>query len=273
MMDGSERDAGAIDKACLKRAIVIDRLSAVRRAEFTRRKQELKTQIKDGTTTAAAALEALRSLLAELQSHDREDYIADQIPREFLKPFDLGKAKNPFASKQVLHWGALEDPDGEIPQPPPWERGIVAMGRTGTAKTRTILALVRELHMSEGQEFRYVRVSDIAARVGVLAPRHGDELEEYVQELSTVPILILDDLQDIKFTNRTAQELKRIIDYRYASGGELLMFLTSQIPGDELVAKFAAENPDLRSVAEGIVRRLMDCCQTIDFDYMPETEH
>ena len=100
--------------------------------------------------------------------------------------------------------------------------------------------------------------------VRTMAIGNVKQLESELGELAYTEMLFIDDLHQAKFTPRYAEELMRIIEKRYSMGSATL--ITCQVPGEALVRKLAGDNPQLREVAEAIVRRIRDMCEPIDFD-------
>jgi len=248
-------------------------LSEANGREFDAKKRQAVADIRTEKVTLTKAIDELDELLRNLLCWQRDEYIRSQVPSEFLRPLDREEMLNPFATDQVMAWWEPEyDADGE-----PLDRyvnnlrrGIVAFGKTGTGKTRAILSRLCQVYAEDGsdQRFEFVRIVDFAAKVRLLAPRRGDELEDYIVRLSDAPILFLDDLHQAKLTPRYAEELFRVVDTR--SSDELPLFVTCQMAGPALVEKLTSDNSELRPTAEAIVRRLRDHCHPIDFDYYPK---
>ena len=54
----------------------------------------------------------------------------------------------------------------------------------------------------------------------------------------------------------------RVVDTRTSSDGELLLFVTCQMPG---------KDEAMLPAAQAIVRRLRDYCIGVDFDFIPKS--
>jgi DNA replication protein DnaC len=80
----------------------------------------------------------------------------------------------------------------------------------------------------------------------------------FIEELIRVDVLMLDDLDKAKFTERTEAELFEVIDARTAHGRPILASLNAA--GDALAAML----PEHRGLP--IVRRLRDYCRNVEFD-------
>jgi hypothetical protein len=250
---------------------IVAELSRQRRSCFCSERDQLTERIREGEVSATIATKLLLAWAEPVLREERLEYVRSQIPAAFLAPLDRAKMANPFATDQVMTWWTLDKDKSDEPPDEYIEnlgRGILAFGSTGSGKTRSILARLAEVYVEEDSDrkFEFVRTVDLSAQVRRLAPRRGDELEEYIQRLSTVPVLFLDDLHQSKLTPRYAEELFRIVDTR-TSSDELPLFVSSQMPGVQLIEKLAGDNPDLRLTAEAILRRLREFCHSIDFDY------
>jgi len=89
-------------------------------------------------------------------------------------------------------------------------------------------------------------------------------LREDMQEMAKTEWLFIDDLHQVKFTPRYAEELFKLIDNRYRDGMGVLA--TCQVPGEALVKKLTGDNKQLEETARAIVRRIRDMCRAVDFD-------
>lgn len=77
--------------------------------------------------------------------------------------------------------------------------------------------------------------------------------------------MFLDDFDVAKFHPKYAEALYRLIDYRVSE--ELPILLTTQTTADEFVERVAGRNRHLKCLAQGIVGRLRESCDCIDFGH------
>lgn len=134
-------------------------------------------------------------------------------------------------------------------------RGLLLTGPTGTGKTRTAFAILQQLHM-KGEK---IAVLDCVTFAHECAARFSDGRgEAWVNGLSKIQILFLDDFDKAKFTERVEAELFGIIERRIANC--LPIVITTQKVGDGIVSKFSD-----RSRGEAVVRRLREFCQVVIF--------
>jgi DNA replication protein DnaC len=191
------------------------------------------------------------------------DIVLDAIPLEFQKPIDFNKLPNKSAFNRVMEY--LDDviEGGDELYPP----GLVAFGGTGTGKTRAIFHMIKEaVKRSRGNpsDIRIKRACDLADEIRSLSLHDPGELREDMQEMAKTEWLFIDDLHQVKFTPRYAEELFKLIDNRYRDGMGVLV--TCQVPGEALVKKLTGDNKRLEETARAIVRRIRDMCRAVDFD-------
>ena len=186
------------------------------------------------------------------------------FPLEYTRRVDLEKLPNKRAFEEVM--GRLDE-SWNLGAGGGKKYGIVAFGKTGTGKTRSIYELINrglEINWWFCRDVQIVSAPNLAAKVRHLARSDVDLLEKDLDKLKYASVLFLDDLHQAKFTSRYAEELMRLIEARY---NQLeTTFITCQVPGDALVRKLIGDNSQLRGTAEAIVRRIRDMCEPIDFD-------
>jgi DNA replication protein DnaC len=192
-----------------------------------------------------------------------EWWVSRNVPSEYGYPVDLKKLPNKRAFDEVM--GFVRDYDAWLDQGK--KDGIVAFGKTGAGKTRSIYQLI--MTSVKGNFFRCSDIQvtsapDLASKVRTMAIGNAKQLEYDLEKLAWSEYLFIDDLHQAKFTPRYAEELMRIIEKRYSAGNST--FITCQVPGVALVKKLTGDSPQLREVAEAIVRRIRDMCEPIDFD-------
>lgn len=80
--------------------------------------------------------------------------------------------------------------------------------------------------------------------------------------------LFIDDLDLPKFNTRYAEELYRLIDIRVAN--RLSVVATMRTIGNRFIEKVAGKrSSDLIDIAQAIVARLRETCDSVDFDFDP----
>jgi DNA replication protein DnaC len=189
---------------------------------------------------------------------------ADNFPTEYKLSIDLERLPNKRAFDEVMSFHDKSKGDGAGGKK---KYGIVAFGKTGTGKTRSIYELISralETDLWDCHEVQIVSAPNLAAKVRHLAMSDVDLLEKDLDKLKYARVLFLDDLHQAKFTPRYAEELMRLIEARYNQ--QETTFITCQVAGDALVRKLSGDNSQLRGTAEAIVRRIRDMCEPIDFD-------
>lgn len=134
----------------------------------------------------------------------------------------------------------------------PGPRGIGLVGTSGICKTRTVFAIMRRHHMAG---LRCEAIS--AAKFSKLAvdqfsndnSRRGESLAK-LESCQTARILILDDLEKARFSDRYEMELYNLLEHRTSE--HLPILWTANTIGDDLAAMFTPERQ------EPIMRRLVD---------------
>jgi DNA replication protein DnaC len=137
----------------------------------------------------------------------------------------------------------------------PGPRGIVMFGPSGQAKTRLMHMLLRRLVLEGGVRALCYR-----------APKLGRMIEDsfvsdfghstLIRELSTVPVLAIDDLGKERLTMRVESDLFDVFESRTMRG--LPLIITSNHVGDRLIKRFN----DVET-GEAIVRRIREFCEPI----------
>ncbi|SVC87289.1 uncharacterized protein METZ01_LOCUS340143, partial [marine metagenome] len=191
------------------------------------------------------------------------DWVLSNVPYEYVRQIDCEKLPNKRAFEEVMQY--VDSYSEWLEQGR--KDGIVAFGKTGTGKTRSIYrAIIRSVERGSSlcSDFKIISAPDLASMVRTMAIGNARQLESELGELAYTEMLFIDDLHQAKFTPRYAEELMRIIEKRYSMVSGTL--ITCQVPGEALVRKLAGDNPQLREVAEAIVRRIRDMCEPIDFD-------
>ncbi|MBM4156488.1 MAG: hypothetical protein FJ221_15880 [Lentisphaerae bacterium] len=201
----------------------------------------------------------------------------DLFPAVFSDRLDRARLPNPPAFDRVLTWS------------PDMGRNLIAFGDVGTAKTRAVYHLFYRLMKSipddpmwrdtggdcDDEDDDYgvgwselidIPASALATRVRALALRDPVGVASFTRHLRQARILFIDDITQIRLTDRLAEVLYDVIDARYRNNRPLIV--TSQVGADELVGKLAHGDKSLRITARAIVRRISQDgrAMAVDFD-------
>jgi DNA replication protein DnaC len=136
--------------------------------------------------------------------------------------------------------------------------GILAHGATGLGKTRCLILRLRTLHFKEHRSIKFIGAADLGLKCGQLFWEDQSKAAWFIEDLIRVDVLMLDDLDKARFTDRTEAELFHVIDARTANGKPILASLNTT--GDELAAMLSQHR------GLPLVRRLRDYCRAVDFD-------
>lgn len=208
---------------------------------------------------------------AELEAEAREeqnrrlDDARRRLDESGLLRYELGfDADHASANRKLWSWMYMH-----------LDFSVWIYGQTGRCKTRVIQDAAREAVKS--RSVRYWPVYDLAARLTETSKRP----EAQLFDIYDADLLILDDLGAANMTAARLTALTAIVDRRYIGwdqvrrrqhsdtaqfnlfslirrrglGGQL--WITSQVPPDDLIAELAAINA---TDAAALVRRLADMC-------------
>ena len=133
-------------------------------------------------------------------------------------------------------------------------KGLVLYGGTGKGKTRAAFLLLERLHMS-GVKVVVFHGNSFAHQCAL---RFGDfSGEEWIEALSKIDLVFIDDLGKFKLTERVEAELFGLIETRMA--WDRPMIFTVNHDGDSLADKMTTDR------GEPMVRRLREFCESIKF--------
>jgi hypothetical protein len=137
-------------------------------------------------------------------------------------------------------------------------KGILAHGATGMGKTRCLLLRLRTLHFKEHRSIKAIGAANFGLKCAQFFWEDQSKAAGFIDGLIRVDVLLLDDLDKAKFTERTETELFNVINERTANGKPILASLN--VTGEELAAMLSEHR------GWPIVRRLRDFCRPVDFD-------
>lgn len=132
--------------------------------------------------------------------------------------------------------------------------GLFLTGPVGTGKTHLAACLVNEL-VSREVRVLFGNVLDLLGRLR--RSYDGDAQEEewrILDELATVPLLVIDDLGKEKVSEWVEQTLYRIVDMRYRDNRPLVV--TSNFILSELEKRY-------QEVGPALVSRLAEMCEGV----------
>lgn len=136
--------------------------------------------------------------------------------------------------------------------------GLLCHGPTGKGKTRCLYLLLHRLHFKQHRSIIALGAADFGLQCGRLFWVDQDGAAAYIQSLIRAEILMIDDLDKARFSERVEAELFHVIDARTANGRPILASLNST--GDELAAMMTEQR------GFPIVRRLRDYCRQVLFE-------
>jgi DNA replication protein DnaC len=176
-------------------AFPYDRMTVDLRRQICERDEETRKQ------REAEEMAQYRREAAQLQ--------VNTLPQELLKSFDVSKHPNPSAHSKVMAWAV-------------GKRGLMLVGPTGMAKSRSLLQLLVQLIWQDTQ-IVYWSAPRLADKISAVAFESSDKLDAFIRKLELCPVLAVDDLGAHKPTERVCQEFHRVIDTRYSEGLPILV--------------------------------------------------
>ncbi len=157
---------------------------------------------------------------------------------------DPARIPDQSAMNQIIGWKSGAD-------------GLLALGETGSCKTRSFYLLLRRLHFREKKTIIAINSADLSMEIGRLFYTDQLAAANFIKRLCSVDVLYLDDLDKAKFTERTEAEVYHIINHRTEQRRPI--FASVNCNGDELSGLLS----DNRGWP--IVRRLRDYCKPVCF--------
>jgi hypothetical protein len=237
----------------------------------------IRQNIRAGILSASDAIAELEGKLnaafwAEREKRDRA-YVKSHIPEEYQQPIVRSRLPNRRAFDELQGWFRRAAHSDDYSDD---KRGIIAVGATGQAKTRSLAQFLitgfttNVWSVDDGHSFLFLPATQLKRSATISAGKPGvekwerTEAEKLIASARTCEVLLLDDLSQPKFTPAYAETLYEIVEYR--TSHRLLNLVSLQLGRDEFLAKVSDGNPHLLTTADAIFRRLADYCDTIDFD-------
>jgi DNA replication protein DnaC len=134
--------------------------------------------------------------------------------------------------------------------------GLLLHGTTGVGKSRAVWHIINRIWLSGIKRDFSLPIEFVTMRKmeEMIEKSFGErEHSKFIKELSTVELLVIDDLGKEKLTSRMATDLFSIIDER--SINQMATIITTNFNGSALVDRFS--NAD-KETGVAIVRRLRD---------------
>ena len=179
------------------------------------------------------------------------------------KTVRLTRQFNELIPQVFANTDPLRLPQPQLNQALAWKyarggRGLILTGETGRGKTRTIWLRLRKLIIDENFEPRnFTWFKDITFGQELGIRYRNNTAEEWLQGLTKVPLLFIDDIGKMKLTDRAESELFGLIDIR-CENGKPTIFTTNEI-GETMKEMMT----DGRGAP--LVRRLREFCEQIKF--------
>jgi hypothetical protein len=198
----------------------------------------------------------IRSLKIEWAEKHRRQFFEDNPGAGFYAE-NKGTPPNPEAYNAVMSWHPDKHPGG-----------IVSIGDSFTGKTTALIHKVLNELSVDGRyhECRIVSAADLNDIPSMVIDR---TVRAFVNELCTVEMLLLDDLDKTRITPRVASELWTIIERRLRAY-ELPTFITMNVRSrKDFIQMFSTkerEGSDPKQIGLSIYNRLVQSCMFIDFN-------
>ncbi len=182
----------------------------------------------------------------------------------------MERKRRAFAEASVLYGCRFDRDNGQVPQlakartyAGQWHSirkdrpGLLFWGQPGNGKTFAAACIANALIEEPGNFLPEVRMATFGAILRSLLAQSPQEKEEYIRDLITCDLLILDDFGMERQTEYAREQIFNIVDGRYLSG--LPLIVTTNLSLQEL------KNPT--SIAERrVYDRILEMCVPVCFD-------
>lgn len=151
-------------------------------------------------------------------------------------------------------------PEAQLKKALEWQygpRGLILLGDTGKGKSRVAWQLLKRLLITDKPERKIMWFDSTSFGLEIVKHYRHEDVDVWLEDAGTVPILFFDDLGKLKMTERAEVELFGLIERRCAS--ELPIIVTTNDTGDTLAARMS----DNRGPA--MIRRLREFCEPVQF--------
>lgn len=169
---------------------------------------------------------------------------------------ELAKIPDRVAAEKALRWQTSHP------------KGLILLGDSGAGKTRTVYLLLRRILLEQGIRPMIKKCAKLRHEIAAAAKSDDEKARPALMKaMIDAPLLFLDDLGQMSPTDSLGEALFDVIEERTQLGRHIIA--TSQIGGDELIAKFRDQKQ-----GEALSRRLMDHCYKVTFtrDNLPTME-
>jgi DNA replication protein DnaC len=199
--------------------------------------------------------DVVKSMLADRErqeTHDelerRHKLFGERCPRLFQ---ETDEARLPDAWTAIQNWTPYPG-DG---------KGLLLVGPTGSGKTRCTWKLLERLYLGSGTAFTFI--TEVEFGFAVIEALMGHGVLSYLNRITDVPLLVIDDVGKAKHTERTRESLFAVLDKRM--GAMRPNILTTQFNGEELRKRFGAGEGDAyNETADAMLRRIRESHNPIE---------
>ncbi len=158
---------------------------------------------------------------------------------------EIDQLPNKVATNVVLNWKC----EGT---------GLYMMGKTGSGKTRTAYLLARRLIEQERKVMITRGAIFYRDVVGRTMPNGIEGFDEWLDKILNVGVLIIDEVEKLKFTTRVENEFFDLLEHR--TSNRLPLIFTSNVTVSKLVKKMGAE------FQAATYRRITEYFTPVNFD-------
>lgn len=134
-------------------------------------------------------------------------------------------------------------------------RGLLVHGPARQGKTRLVYLLLHRLHFTERRKIAALTSNAFSHQVSVLFGEGGGKGEAFVDELTKVPVLFIDDIGKGRLTDRVESEFFHVIETRTAHLRPTI--LTTNLTAQGLRSMWSADR------AEPLLGRFQEFFQTV----------